>query len=478
MPVERVGPEAPAADSLSQLLEDWMHEPSVSVASDLVSSAFIIGQDTAAADAAEFVLKHPSATRSARSIAALYLKRPDESLLEEIIDGADIRSIDESGNALFGPRRFQARIHGVRCRLVEFPRNPILWSDLGRLYTTVGAQAKATRAMETALSLAGNNRFVLRAASRLFLHQGDSERAHGLLVSSGALLSDPWILAAEIATAAANKTSSRSIKRARSMLETGRYPPFHLSELASAVGTLEAEAGKARAGRKLIEYSLLEPTENAIAQADWLVRKTRMNISVNAQNSNEAAAWKASRSTQWVVALNEARLWLEDQPFSSRPSSFGSHLAGVLEKHDTAVEFARLGLLSNGDDFGLLNNLAFSLLSQGHISEARTIIERLKSLRSKETDAVVLHATMGLMYFRSEQPETGRRHYQHAVSLAQRNNMQHIASVALAYHAFEETRIRSVHADGLRRDALERAPTNAAPWMAVLVDRLRGLESL
>ena len=143
------------------------------------------------------------------------------------------------------------------------------------------------------------------------------------------------------------------------------------------MGTLEAEAGKSKAGRKLTEYSLLDPTENAVAQADWLVRKTRMNIFVNSRNSNEAAAWKASRSQQWVVALNEARLWLEDQPFSSRPSSIGSHLAGVLDQHDAAIEFARLGLLSNGDDFNLMNNLAFSLLNQGQLHEARSIIERL-----------------------------------------------------------------------------------------------------
>jgi tetratricopeptide (TPR) repeat protein len=476
-PVERVEPEVPAADSINQLLDDWKHDHSVSVASDLVSSAFIVGLDAAAIDAAEFLLKHPSATRSARSIAAIYLKRPDESVLEEIVDVAATPCDDVNGIPPYASRRFQARIHSARSQLVEFPRNPILWTDLARLYTTVGSHAKATRAMESALSLAQNNRFVLRAASRLFLHQDESERAHELLVSSNRLLSDPWILAAEIATAAANKRTSKFVKKARLMLESGRYSAFHLSELASAVGTLEAEAGKTKAGRKLTEYSLLDPTENAVAQADWLVRKTRMNIFVNSRNSNEATAWKASRSQQWVVALNEARLWLDDQPFSSRPASFGSHLAGVLDKHDVAVGFARLGLLSNGDDFNLMNNLAFSLLNQYQLPEAQAIIERLKYLRLTESDTVVLSATTGLMYFRSEQPGMGRCYYREAISLAQRANMQHIAAVALTYLALEETRIGSTFADSLRREALAIAPKNTAPWMGVLVDRLEGLGS-
>jgi hypothetical protein len=322
-PLDRAELDEPGTYSINHLIDAWQENPSVSVAADLVSSAFVLGVETAAVDAAEFLLRHRATTRSARSIAALYLKRPDESMLEEIVDRTTLHNPDVGRITRYGARQFQARIHDLRSQLAEFPRNPILWCDLARLYTTVGSQAKATRAMETALSLAKSNRFVIRAASRLFLHQGDNARAHAILVSSDSLLSDPWILAAEVAIAAANKTTSRFIKRARLMLDWSRYQPFHLSELASALGTLETEAGKSKVGRKLIEFSLRDPTENAVAQADWLVRRTRMNISLNAGKSNEAAAWTASRNQQWVVSLHE------DQPFSSRPAAFGSHLAGV-----------------------------------------------------------------------------------------------------------------------------------------------------
>ena len=55
--------------------------------------------------------------------------------------------------------------------------------------------------------------------------------------------------------------------------------------------------------------------------------------------------------------------------------------------------------------------------------------------------------------------------------------MPHMAAVALAYLALEETRISSLFADSLRREALEGAPRTPAPWMSVLVDRLQGFGS-
>ena len=100
----------------------------------------------------------------------------------------------------------------MRGELAEYPRNPLLWSDLSRLYTSVNSKDKATRSMQVALSLARNDRFVLRGASRLFLHQGEKEKAHKLLESAETLKADPWILAAEIATASAYNKTSKYIK--------------------------------------------------------------------------------------------------------------------------------------------------------------------------------------------------------------------------------------------------------------------------
>ena len=45
---------------------------------------------------------------------------------------------------------------------------------------------------------------------------------------------------------------------------------MHISELASALATVEFSENNLRQSKKLIKLSLKEPTENSIAQAIWL----------------------------------------------------------------------------------------------------------------------------------------------------------------------------------------------------------------
>src|SRR5437870_228380 len=110
--------------------------------------------------------------------------------------------------------------------------------------------------MDTALALAPENRFILRSAARLYLHIGEGRRAHRILLEADALLHDPWILSAEVAIAAVMGKSSKHIKRARKILEAERFKPIHLSELASAIGTVEARAGNRKRSRQFVERSL------------------------------------------------------------------------------------------------------------------------------------------------------------------------------------------------------------------------------
>ena len=465
---------SPPQDALAPLIEDWQDLRTVSVASDLVSSAFINGLDDVAVDAAEFVLADQDAPRSARSMAALYLKRdlemPGEPLPAEIY-AEDSRFCDPA--EAFVPRLFREQIRLARVRLADYPRNPLLWNDLARLYTTVDSQEKATMASTVAVTLARNNRLVLRGVSRIFLHQGDPHKAHMLLASADVLKFDPWILAAEIATAASMNKSSQFIKIARKMLDSQALNPFHLSELASAVGTLETKAGKVRAGRKLIEFSLKKPSENSIAQASFLSR--RMGVSLNADftGSSEANAWALSKAGQWSDSIKEAIKWQEDQPFSSRPATFGSHMAGMLEQYDRAVQIARLGLLSNGESCVLWNNLAFSLINLGRLQEARVVLQKLQNMNLNTVENVSLLATSGLMHFRSGSPELGRMYYLNAIELAERSKMGALGSVARIYFAMEEINCNSEFAEPARHEALRRSEVLTSYWAPLLVKRLK-----
>lgn len=90
-----------------------------------------------------------------------------------------------------------------------------------------------------ALRLFPFNRFVLRCASRMFIHHGDVERGHAILKACPAVKTDPWLLSAEIAAASINEKASTLIKHGQAMLELRGIGKFHLSELASAIGTVE-----------------------------------------------------------------------------------------------------------------------------------------------------------------------------------------------------------------------------------------------
>jgi Flp pilus assembly protein TadD len=74
----------------------------------------------------------------------------------------------------------------------------------------------------------------------------------------------------------------------------------------------------------------------------------------------------------WDQALVATRRWFEDEPFSARPAMLGSAIAAsAMDDFFEAASIARRGLVSNPDDPGLINNLAFALACDGNLLEAR-----------------------------------------------------------------------------------------------------------
>ena len=446
--------------------EDWKQKPGVAVAADFVSVALTLGRREVARDAAEFILANAEELPLAKSVAASYLSNEDPFTNDRKQDLPPP----------FVPTELRSEIHAVRHRLHLHPQNPILWANLARLYTSLGVQEKATRAIEVAVALAKDNRFILRAASRLYLHQGDPSKAHATLIGASRIKNDPWILSAEIATAAADNKTSHFVKTARKLIESGEHSLFHLSELASALGTLEAKSGNLKSARRLIKLSLECPTENSRAQAAWLAR----NVGGFEQTpspetgSFEANAWSAEQREDWKKALDEADKWRNDQPFSSRPAIFGSYVASIIEDFDRAVTFAQNGLLSNPDDFTLYNNLAFSLAQQGRIEEAAKALQNIDGSSLNKRKQLVLQATKGFIAFRSGDPETGRSLYYSAIAMAQllRDPKEFVAK---AFLAVEEIRIGGPFAEQLREEVTNAATRVNDPVLKVLVHRLKSL---
>jgi tetratricopeptide (TPR) repeat protein len=476
----RLQPERRFTESaVSDLVEDWKRNPSMAIASDLVSNAWNLGLDSVAVDAARFITSSDAAPDAARSVATLYLRNAGVLDDDERDEGGDLLQFGPAGMGPALPiieREYYVEVHETRRRLARYPRNPILWSNLARLYTTLGVQDKASQAMRVAMSLAGGNRFVIRAASRLFLHQGDYDLAHQVLIRAASVRFDPWVLAAEVAIADAISKTSKNVKTARKLVENAHHSPFQLSELASALGTIDSKAGNRKVSRRLVEFSLQVPTENSIAQADWLFRKVGYipGVSSDQSESSEANAAFALRSGRWDVALRESRLWLIEQPFSSRPAIFGSYLAGeVFEDYELSARFAKLGLKSNPDDVPLHNNFAFALASLGRLKEAQGELTKLVPKVELPENRAVVGATQGLVAFRSGNPHVGRLFYNTAISTAEKCDHVVLAAIARVHLALEALRAGEPDAEDLRKEALDLSVVVDQRWLQVLVERLR-----
>lgn len=458
----------PFTDSMvAETLADWREQRGLSTAADLVSVAFTLGRFEIARDAAEYVLSQENVPYSAKSVAEYYLS------------GGKPKGIDHS-SAELPPQptsivdQLREGIRETRKELIFYPRNPMLWNNLARLYTGLGQDEKAKRAITAALSLAPTNRFVLRSAARFYLHEGDRGRAKRLLSDAPNVKSDPWVLASEIAISAAVKKVSSNLKYAKQILDAKKLPPFHLSELASAVGTIESLNGNLKNGRKLIAYSLERPAENSVAQAAWLARNMKFYFPLaDVRISHEVNAWSAYQSSNWQEALSESRAWVLDQPFSSRPAVLGSYLASVaLEDFVTAIKFARYGLRSNPDAFTLRNNLAVALAKLGDVAGAISELKLVNPTTLTQTQQIAYMATNGMIEYRSNRLQKGKELYLKAIERARQcsDDREHIASI---YLAFEELRAGTSDAESFRARALEASNKLTDPSHLLLVDRLR-----
>jgi tetratricopeptide (TPR) repeat protein len=423
-------PSAPAGDFLASKLADWQGNKTTFYATDLVAAAFVLGRGSEAEEAAHFILSIPDAAPMATSIARKVLGKPSDNLPENTETRIELTI-----------NHLRKNVRQFREQLRDDPRNGLAWAELSRHYAILGLPAHAARAMQNAIRLAPNNRFTLRSAARLYVHLSEPDRAHHLLSQNEATRSDPWLLATEISTAMIADRDSRLIRRARALLDEKKYKPHHLTELASAMGTLELYEGHRRIARRLLTAALVEPTDNTVAQAEWASRRIG-DFTLNPQYlkvpfSFEARAWSSYFEGMWARALDECLKWLNDEPFSSRPADLGSFVATVaLEDYASGKELSRRGLIANPTDPILLNNLVFALASENRVDEALTEYQKIDQTRLDVKDKIPWLATGGLVAFRQGFLEKGRNLYRQAIDLTTDDTFRR--ALATTYLAREE----------------------------------------
>lgn len=450
-------------------LTQWQDNPTLSFAADLLGTAIAVGEGPEARVAAEALLADTRADFACvRSLAERFLAP------EKWLPNADCPEFINS-----------AYIHGLKVALCAYAHNPIGWSDLSLAYESLGFRRQADRAMRVALTLGPTNRYILRCASRLYHHHDEYGHAHQILLSSGLAAHDPWIAAAEIAAAGVTGRKSRYVKSSRDKVLRGTFSAGQVTELASAVGTAEFVSGKRKRAKDLLQMSLDQPTENAIAQAAWVVRRAPemglYSLQSEMNRSPEAKAWQDWVQGNWDNGLRETERWLADQPFSSKPAVVGSYLAsGILSEHARGARICNAGLIANPANFGLLNNLACAEAYLGNTAKAVSTFERIDRRALDPIELVVWTATSGLLAFRQGHAMPGRLLYMKAMEDAASVGDQALVALAALHLALEElasgvtTASSTVQMAVLKAKAVERADVQ---WITERVVSRAGLQA-
>ncbi len=432
-------------------LREWKEQPSAITALEVVAASAVFDKSEAAEGAARYLLQ------TQRNLPAALTS------LSQALSGASGQRTDEPELSA------GTNLRRLRARLRLYPENAIAWADLSRECVNIGEIKRALRAMQVALAISPNNRFILRSAARLYLHANLPDRAHQVLVNAPSTSSDPWLMAAELAIAPIAEASPEFAFEGRSVLSAGKFAPIHLTELASALATLEITNGNRKRARKLFEHALECPTENTVAQVDWatgLVGEIPrdQNLLKSVPRTYEALTFQYFQKRKWSESLDQAEKWREDQPFSARPSVHASFLCtSVVEDFARAERITAAGLRANPADFTLLNNRAVALAKMGRTTEAMKSLSYVNRSSLSESEKIVFLATSGLLHFRSKNFEAGRKLYAEAVAIAEQKKLPEVRDRASIYLALEEIDHRTLEAARALRKAVEISERSSDP---------------
>jgi tetratricopeptide (TPR) repeat protein len=335
--------------------------------------------------------------------------------------------------------------------------------------------------MTTAASLAPDNRFVVRSAARLFLHEHDAPTALKIIRRAAGAKRDPWLLAAEIATASASQSAALFAKIGTNRNEDDSISPFTRTELSSALATLEMENGKTRKARQLFRKSLEGPNENSVAQVEW-ANRTIGGLELDkgllaVPRTFEASANLNLGAGKWNYAIADGLEWLRDQPFSKRPAVFTSYVVSLTEDYERSIGILKKSLNANPNDPMLINNLVFALGSANRLYEAESALRRIDIADSKGLSAITLAATAGLLLFRRGFPDRGREFYELAISRATAQGNSKYRVMASLYLAREELIASTTIAETAVNRALVDASKIEDNEVAFIAGQVRKLEA-
>lgn len=416
------------SSELIKKLSQWRSRPDFGVAADLLN------------------FSHVSHYRDLLVEPALYLNDHPTKLSPQLATAVrSVLGIEEYQT--YGDRVYvQAEIVRQKKYLDLNPRGAIPYVDIARLYVIKGQLKKAEKAIRTAVAIAPDNRFVLRSASRFYVHNDEPERALALLRKAPRTQEDPWVLASLIAIETMQDAPPSYFKRARAMMDSTRFNPVHLAELGAALATLQLNTGHFKNARRLFNQSLSNPNDNTVAQAVWAANEFSMAISIDpdwlvSRYSSEANYYTHEKIGNYTEALKCAQAWFDDEPFSTRPLQAGAFAACILGRYDVAEDQIRQALLLDPTSPDSKNNLAFSLMARNKLSDAVSVLADVYSSEMRTGNALSGHtlANLGMFYYRQGDRDNGNKFYEHAVSALDNGRQSSSKKIALAYWVNEAT---------------------------------------
>jgi tetratricopeptide (TPR) repeat protein len=325
-----------------------------------------------------------------------------------------------SSDASIEGHPFEQPVRRLRALLRAKPDNTLALLDMAQLQSSLGKSKAAERSIQTALSLAPNNRTVLRTAARYWVHAGKAERAHQLLRKHHRTSGDPWLMASEIAIADLIGTPSIFLSKGRRFLiDFNGLADTHITELAGAIASEELKSGNLKKARDAQRKALLSPNDNLISQA--VENRQLFNIALEGvriqralANSHEAQVLNAWVDRRPDLIEMHAKAWHAEEPFSSRPIQFLSTLYLFQGEYALSERWLNAGLIADPQDRGLQTNMAFLKARAGQGAQMSSILRRLCAKYPNASETYAL-AIQGLYHYSQARFEVGDRMYEDAV---------------------------------------------------------------
>jgi hypothetical protein len=229
--------------------------------------------------------------------------------------------------------------------------------------------------------------------------------------------------------------------------------------------------------------ALRDPTENALAQAQWMATQlgTKMGEITDIRRledripaSYEAQALRSFYDTDFDKSLKAAELWGRFQQLSSRPIIHASFVASTfLDDEVKAINILTGSMPAQQSNFLFTNNYAFSLVSSGQVEDGVRKLEAINVSTLSRREKLILQATNGFVFFRTGEIEKGRRLYRMAINGFDRANAAADAAMAAYYLALEEKRIASEFAKSRVNEAKVRIEKLKLPPLNFLAKKLQ-----